>query len=120
MDKWIICFNPFSNMQFQVGRIPDIPDGEEEKLSTYDDINSLLTRYFGCLRQVTNSDHMKEMIDGDLLIFNCFWTLIEEESIGKAISRFADMLEGHSMNELKRYNHDTIERLSESSSSSDA
>lgn len=117
MDKWIICFDPFSNMQFQVGRIPEF---DIEKSSTYDDTQSLLTRYFACLRQVSNSDHMKEMIDGDLLIFNCFWTLIEEESIGKAISRFSDMLEGHYANELKRYNNDTIERLSESSSTEDA
>jgi hypothetical protein len=117
MDKWITCYDPFSNMPLQVGRIPD---GEEEKLSTYDATQSLLTRYFACLRQVSNSDHMKEMVDGDLLIFNCFWTLIEEESIGKALSKFADMITGHSVNELKRYNHDTIERLSESSSTEDA
>lgn len=117
MDKWIICYDPNSNMQFQVGRIPD---GKEEELSTYDETQSLLTRYFGCLRQVVNSNHEKEMVDGDLLIFNCFWTLIEEESLGKALSRFADMFEGHSMSELKRYNNDTIERLSESSSTEDA
>lgn len=117
MDKWIICYDPNSNMQFQVGRVPD---GKEEEISTYDETQSLLTRYFACLRQAVNSDYVKEMVDGDLLIFNCFWTLIEEETIGRAMSRFADMLEGHSRNELKRYNHDTIERLSKSSSTEDA